>query len=62
MSEFVRIRAKNENMQIREYIAGTEEKVFQEIVDQDTSMCDLNQFSDLVDLFTYLPNREKDTS
>ena len=42
MSEFVRVRAKNENMQIREYIAGTEEKVFQEIVDQDTSMCDLN--------------------
>jgi len=37
-------------------ICGTEELLIKEIADAYTGMVDLNQFSDLVDLFMYLPN------
>ena len=38
---------------------GTEELVLNELVDSETGMIDLNAFSDLVDLFMFLPNKEK---
>ena len=38
---------------------GTEELLFNEIVDSESGMVDLNAFSDLVDLFMFLPNKEK---
>ena len=38
---------------------GTEELVLQEITDPYNGLVDLNLFSDLVDLFMYLPNKEK---
>ena len=38
---------------------GTEELVLGEVVDADSGMIDLNAFSDLVDLFMFLPNKEK---
>jgi len=40
-------------------ICGTEELLIKEIADVYTGMVDLSQFSDLVDLFMYLPNQEK---
>ena len=38
---------------------GTEDLVLQEIIDQSCGLVDLNAFSDLVDLFMFLPNKEK---
>ena len=40
-------------------IGGTEDLVLQEISVGDTGLCDLNRFNDLVDLFVYLPNKDK---
>mmetsp|Transcript_3254 Transcript_3254/g.4392 ORF Transcript_3254/g.4392 Transcript_3254/m.4392 type:complete len:104 (+) Transcript_3254:452-763(+) len=62
MQEFARIRSCHESQQIKLGVVGTENKILQEIVDQETGMCDLNKLSDIVDLFTYLPNRDKATS
>lgn len=38
---------------------GTEEQTLQELVSSDTGMLDMSMFSDMVDLFMYLPNKEK---
>ena len=38
---------------------GTEELVLKEVTDPYSCLVDLNLFSDLVDLFMYLPNKEK---
>ena len=38
---------------------GTEDVVLQEVVDPSGHLVDLNAFSDLVDLFMFLPNKEK---
>ena len=59
VEEFVRIRASHDNAQIRQNLMGTEELVLAEIIDQDSGLVDLNAFSDLVDLFMFLPNKEK---
>ena len=40
-------------------IVGTEELVLKEITDPEHGMVDLNLFSDLIDLFMFLPNKEK---
>lgn len=49
----------HDNAQIRQNIMGTEELVLNEVVDLDSGMVNLNAFSDLVDLFMFLPNKEK---
>ena len=59
VSEFNRIRSEHDNMQIRGGIVGTEEQLIAELLDPETRMINLNTFSDLVDLFMYLPNTEK---
>lgn len=59
VSEFQRIRANHDNAQIRQGLMGTEDLVLQEIIDPSSNLVDLNIFSDLVDLFMYLPNKEK---
>ena len=59
ISEFIRIRQSHDNPQIKMMILGTEMDLIKEITDPETGMVDLNQFSDMVDLFMYLPNTEK---
>ena len=57
--EFIRIRSNHENESIRNGIVGTEDSLISQIVDPSTGMIDLNKFSDIVDLFIYMPNRGK---
>ena len=59
VSEFVRLRSQHDHYSIRNRLSGTEDIIIQEIQDPDTGLLDLNQFSDLVDLFMFLPNTEK---
>ena len=40
-------------------IVGTEDLILKEITEPETGMVDLNLFSDLIDLFMFLPNKEK---
>ena len=58
-AEFTRLRNAHDNAQIKEGIVGTEELVLAEIVDRETGLVDVHQFSELTDLFVYLPNKEK---
>ena len=59
VSEFVRIRSEFESPQIKDQICGTEEALLRELKDSKTGLIDLNSFSDLVDLFMFMPNTEK---
>ena len=59
MSEFRRIRSIHDNGSIKNMIGGTEDLVLKEILNGTTGLCDINRFNDLVDLFVYLPNKEK---
>ena len=60
ITEFMKIRAEHDNGQIRQMIMGTEDVLLQEIADPYSSeLVDLNLFSDIVDLFMYMPNSEK---
>lgn len=38
---------------------GTEDLILAEMADPETDLVDLNEFSDLIDLFMFLPNTEK---
>ena len=61
LSEFRRIRSSHDSSSIKNNIGGTEDKVLQEIlVDSDSGMVDLNLFSDLVDLYVYMPSKDRD--
>ena len=60
ITEFMKIRAEHDNGQIRQMIMGTEDVLLQEIADPySLELVDLNLFSDIVDLFMYMPNSEK---
>jgi hypothetical protein len=61
ISEFRRIRGESENVAIKQSLAGTEDQVM-EIIKTEASRVDLNLFSDLVDLFVYLPKRDVDVN
>jgi len=56
LSEFRRIRAANDTAIIKDNVGGTEELILSEIGVTDSGMIDLNLFSDLVDLYVYMPN------
>lgn len=62
MSEFRRIRGNHDNAQIKNMIAGTEDTVLKEITVGENGLCDLNKFNDMVDLYVYLPNKDKQLS
>ena len=57
VSEFRRIRGDHDNGMIKNYIHGTEDMILGEICDEQ-GLVDLNTFSDIVDMFVYLPNKE----
>lgn len=59
VSEFVRIRGESEAPLIKNFVCGTEEGLIRELTDAKSGLIDLNQFSDLVDLFMFMPNTEK---
>lgn len=59
VQEFLRIRSESEAPVIKNHICGTEEALIKEITDLKSGLVDLNQFSDLVDLFMFMPNTEK---
>jgi len=56
LSEFRRIRAANDTAIVKNNIGGTEDLILSEIGVADSGMVDLNLFSDLVDLYVYMPN------
>jgi hypothetical protein len=39
-------------------IGGTEDTILKQICVSDTDLVDLNKFSDLTDLFVYMPQKE----
>ena len=57
VSEFRRIRSEHDHAPIKNKLAETEDLIISEITDQQ-GMVDLNAFSDVVDLFIYLPNKD----
>ena len=71
IEEFERIRSEHDSFMIRSsHVLGTlatEEpgaspepcNVLREITDVQSGLVDLNMFSDLIDLFMYLPNKER---
>ena len=59
ISEFRRIRAENESGHIKQNIMDTEDMILTEICRGDNNLVDLNLFSDLVDLFVYMPNPDE---
>ena len=71
IEEFERIRSEHDSFMVRSsHVLGTlatEEagaspepcNVLREITDVQSGLVDLNMFSDLIDLFMYLPNKER---
>ena len=59
MSEFRRIRGESDSGHIRAQLMETEDQLLAEIAKGEHQLVDLNQFSDLVDLYVYLPNPEE---
>ena len=58
-SEFQRIRAEHDHQHIRQQLLDTEDLLLREITEPATGLCDLNQFSELIDMYMFLPNTEK---
>ena len=59
VSEFRRIRGESDSGHVRAQLVDTEEMLLAEIAKGDNQLVDLNLFSDLVDLFVYLPNPDE---
>lgn len=59
VSEFRRIRSESESGHIRQNVADTEELILKEIAKDENQLVDLNAFSDIVDLFVYMPNLDE---
>ena len=59
VSEFRRIRGESDSGHIRAQLMETEDQLLAEIAKGEHQLVDLNQFSDLVDLYVYLPNPEE---
>ena len=58
VQEFRRIRSEHDNGLIKAMIGGTEDAILKQICVSDTDLVDLNKFSDLTDLFVYMPQKE----
>ena len=59
LSEFRRIRSEHDNGKIKQLIANTEDLVIREISVGNSGLVNLDKYSDLIDLFVYMPNKEK---
>jgi len=59
VSEFRRIRSESESGHIRQNVVDTEELLLKEIAKGENQLVDLNAFSDIVDLFVYMPNMDE---
>ena len=59
VSEFRRIRAESDSGHIRAQLMDTEDQLLAEIAKGEHQLVDLNTFSDLVDLYVYLPNPDE---
>ena len=61
ISEFRTIRANHDSALIKRNVAGTEDSIFKEIaVEGSPGLLDLNLFNDLVDLYVYVPIKDKE--
>ena len=61
IAEFRQIRSSHDNGLIKDAVSGTEEIIFKEIgVQGHPGMLDLNRFNDLVDLYVYVPIKDKE--
>jgi len=59
VTEFKRIATAHDSAMIKAQVGGTEDLILKEIaVPDNPAMCDLNRFSDLVDLYVYMPSKE----
>ena len=58
ISEFRRIRSESDSGHIRQNIMDTEEMLLAEISRGDFQLVDLNLFSDMVDLYVYMPDQD----
>ena len=62
VAEFRRIRSESESGLVKKHLADTEELLLREIGQGDHNMVDLNAFTDMVDLYCYMPGMEKKIS
>ena len=59
VSELRRIRSEHVDARVKNNIGGSEDAVIKEIIVGSTGLVDLNKFSDLVDLYVYLPSKDR---